>query len=219
MQGLLLKYRVPVAITRPEGASFRTHRQAFRAVYGTWGATYAEDERAIPCDFAPQVGLQCLSRSGGWSEVIALNTPVVLELWDEETAPFYGAITQMQRTTDGTPYYSLTIGSDTFWIQPRDLRDHWFGAYVLLWQAPPDYHGSLRLGDAHTSVRWLRQSLAQLMPELQIATNTSSFTENLHNAVLTFQQTEDLLADGVVGPLTWIRLSDRLDLPAPKLAP
>ena len=43
------------------------------------------------------------------------------------------------------------------------------------------------------------------------------FDPDLHSAVLAFQSAEGLLADGIVGPLTWIRLSDRLNLPQPKL--
>jgi peptidoglycan hydrolase-like protein with peptidoglycan-binding domain len=35
--------------------------------------------------------------------------------------------------------------------------------------------------------------------------------------VLAFQRREGLLADGIVGPMTWIRVGNLLDLPAPKL--
>ncbi len=205
------------AIVRPPGAGFATHRKAFQRVFEAWAAVYPDDETLIPCDFAPRVGLQCLRRSGGWSELETLNTPVVLELWDDDNAPFYGAITTTQAAGPDGRYYRLHIGEQVVLVQPRDLRDHWFGTYVLLWQTPPDYHGSLRLGDTHASVRWLRDSLATVQPDVAVGAADNRFDDALSSAVLTFQQRENLLADGVVGPLTWIKLSERLALPAPRL--
>ena len=202
---------------RPSGAGFATHRSAFQRVFETWGAAYPDDEPVIPCDFAPRVGLQCLRRSGGWSELESLNTPVVLELWDDQSAPFYGAITATEALGPDGQFYRLHIGDRAVLVRPRDLRDHWFGTYVLLWQTPPDYYGSLRRGDSHASVRWLRDSLASVQPDVTVGAADTFFDDALSSAVLTFQQRENLLADGVVGPLTWIKLSERLELPAPRL--
>ena len=43
------------------------------------------------------------------------------------------------------------------------------------------------------------------------------FDVDLEAAVLEFQAAEGLLTDGIVGPATWIRVADRLNLPAPNL--
>ena len=43
------------------------------------------------------------------------------------------------------------------------------------------------------------------------------FDPKLTQAVRRFQNEEGLVADGIVGPLTWISITDRLGLPAPKL--
>ncbi len=203
----------PADLSRPAGPTYAVRRLAYKAVFEAWGSSFDAESPQIPCDFAPSVGLQCLSRRGGWSEVNALNTPVIMELWDNEQAgPFYGALLSF----DGA-YYELRIGDRTERITPRDLRDSWFGAYVMLWQTPPDYHGSLREGDNHPSVRWLHERLQELVPDANLGPASSSFGPDLRDAVVEFQMTEGLLADGIVGPLTWIRLSDRLNLPAPKL--
>ncbi len=203
----------PADLSRPAGPTYAVRRLAYQAVFDAWGSSFDAQGAQIPCDFAPSVGLQCLSRRGGWSEVNALNTPVIIELWDNEQAgPYYGALLSF----DGT-YYDLRIGERTERITPRDLRDSWFGAYVMLWQTPPDYNGSLREGDNHPSVRWLHERLQELVPNANLGAPSSSFGPDLRDAVVEFQMTEGLLADGIVGPLTWIRLSDRLDLPAPKL--
>ena len=136
-----------------------------------------------------------------------------MELWDnEQVGPYHAALLGF----DGT-YFTLRIGTREEKVTPRDLRDNWFGAYVMLWQTPPDYYGSLREGDDHPSVRWLHERLLELATDPDLGPPSTRFGPQLHAAVMEFQTDEGLLADGIVGPLTWIRLSDRLNLPAPKL--
>ncbi len=66
-------------------------------------------------------------------------------------------------------------------------------------------------------MRWLHDRLSELRPDAQLGSTQTLFSAALSEAIIDFQQDEGLLADGIVGPLTWIRLSDRLNLPAPKL--
>ena len=202
----------PATLARPPGRTFDIHRAAYRAVFAAWSADYEVDNNLIPCDFAPQVGLQCLSRNGSWSEVTSLNSPVILELWDTQESPYYAALLGY----DGE-LYSLRVGQQDISVSPRDLRDAWFGTYVLIWQTPPGYSGSLREGDNHPTVAWLRERLAELDYPATATSVSSYFDDSLVAAVTNFQKDEGLLADGIVGPLTWIRLSDRLNLPAPTL--
>ena len=199
-------------IARPAGRTYEIQRRAYREVFAQWDAVYDIGSSQIPCDFAPSVGLQCLSRKGSWSEIGSLNVPVILELWDAQTSPYYAALL----ASDGARY-QIKVGEQTVVVTPRDLRDSWFGAYVVLWQTPPGYTGSLREGDDHSSVRWLHQHLQELRPQAGLAAPNEYFGSELRDAVIDFQRDEGLLADGIVGPLTWIRLSDRLNLPAPKL--
>lgn len=199
-------------IARPAGSTYEIQRRAYRAVFAQWGADYDVNSLQIPCDYAPSVGLQCLSRRGSWSEISSLNVPVILELWDEQASPYYAALL----ANDGARY-QISIGEQTVNATPRDLRDSWFGAYVVLWQTPPGYTGSLREGDDHPSVSWLHQRLQELRPQADLTVPKEYFGTELRDAVIDFQRDEGLLADGIVGPLTWIRLSDRLNLPAPKL--
>lgn len=201
-------------LARPSGSTYQIQRKAFRSLFALWGADYDTNSHLIPCDFAPLVALQCLRRNGGWSELNALNAPVVLELWDESSSPYYGVLTTKNENT-----YNLTIGSSQFRISQRDLRDSWFGAYILLWQTPPSYSGSLRQGDQHSNVAWLKSKLEEIDPDLVLTGNREYFGPELHDALREFQQSEGILADGIVGPLTWIHLAHRLGLPGPKLGP
>lgn len=203
----------PVIVERSDARSFLLQRQAYADVFELWGALYTTDPDLIPCDFAPQVGLQCLRRNGSWTELSKLNMPVVLELWDDASTPYYGAILG---SNDGR--FQLQIGQQSLWVQPRDLRDVWFGSYVMLWQTPPNYRGSLREGDQHTSVLWVRSTLADLNGTPDNDLNSTFFDLQLHQKVLAFQHDEGLLGDGVVGPLTWINLNRHVGNNGPKLS-
>lgn len=203
-----------VSLDRPLKGAYILQREAYQVLFAQWGVDYPPDQSGIPCDFAPQVGLQCLRRSGGWAEIEQLNTPVILELVDDLPTPFYATLLGTHAST-----YVIELDQQRMHVSRNDLRDHWFGTYILLWQTPPSYIGTLKQGTEHPSVRWLREKLAQLDPHKDIETTSHYFDSSLRDFVSQFQSAENLLADGMVGPLTWIRISARLDLPAPKLRP
>jgi general secretion pathway protein A len=203
-------------IHRPPMSSFTSQRRAYAAVFAAWGADYgAAPETTIPCNFAPSAGLQCLGLRGSWSDITRRNLPVVLELWDNQAGPYYAALTG---THDEN--LILQVGDETVTATPRALRDVWYGQYVLLWQTPPDYHGNIRPGDTHPTVGWLRDQLSELVStplETGQVPGAEFFGPDLEGAVREFQNAEGLLTDGIVGPATWIRVANRLNLPAPNL--
>ena len=201
-------------VRRPDMPAFRTQRLAFEEVFSRWGADLSSwTPGVIPCNFAPSAGLQCLSRTGSWSDIRGLNLPVVLELWDQGAAPYYGAVTALSEDNA----IVLRLGQERYSVTPADLQDAWFGSYVVLWQMPPDYQGTLKRGDRHASVRWLRRQLESLGMAPADEADPALFDAALQDAVMSFQREEQILADGIVGPTTWIRLGDRLELPGPKL--
>lgn len=194
-------------------SSFQSQRRAYAAVFSTWGADYhAAPASMIPCNFAPSAGLQCLGQRGTWRDIEATNLPVVLELWDSEGAPYFAAVTHMR---DGQ--LTLHLGDTVLTVKPQALRDVWFGQYVVLWQTPPQYRGSISRGNTHPTVNWLRVQLGALISDDLSSGQPEYFDPVLDAAVRNFQDSEGLLTDGIVGPATWIRLAARLDLPAPKL--
>ena len=201
-------------IERPEGGAFVNQRLAYGAVFERWGVTYDDVSAGqIPCDFAPSAGLQCLTERGNWSQIAQTDLPVVLELWDGQPSPFHAALLGMEAGT-----VVLRLGRETIRTTQRALRDQWSGTYVVLWQTPPGYYGSLRSGQNHETVGWLRQQLSVLIDRSLASPMPNLFDDNLHEAVLEFQAAEGLTPDGIVGPDTWIRLATRLNLPQPSLA-
>ncbi len=202
------------AVSRPAGSTFASRRQAYGAVFDRWGVDYRQAPvDQIPCDFAPSAGLQCLSSRGEWGQLDRVDLPVILELWDEQPAPYYAALLAME---DGR--VQLQLGDERFETTQRALREQWSGNYVVLWQTPPGYQGSLRTGQTHETVGWLRQQLAGLIESSLASPTPNRFDERLRDAVVEFQREEGLTPDGIVGPDTWIRLAHRLRLPQPSLA-
>ncbi len=204
---------VLATIQRPKMSSFESQRRAYAAAFAAWGADYdSAPATTIPCNFAPSAGLQCLGLRGTWSDIRRINLPVVLELWDSQAGPYYGAL--IARHGDKVV---LHVGDAELTTTPRALRDVWYGQYVLLWQTPPGYRGNLKSGDTHPTVGWLRDQLEGLVHMPLHSANPNFFDPDLEAAVLEFQDAEGLLPDGIVGPATWIRVAERLNLPAPNL--
>jgi general secretion pathway protein A len=110
----------------------------------------------------------------------------------------------------------LHLGDEQHVVVPEQLSDVWFGRFVAMWQTPPGYHGSLREGDEHSSVGWLRAQLANIVA-IAPSPVANRFDSSLYDAVTAFQRREGLVTDGVVGPDTWIRLADRSTQTTPKL--
>ena len=201
-------------ISRPRGNNFRNQRLAYAAVFERWGVAYdAASTDQIPCDFAPSAGLQCLTERGDWSRIAQMDLPVILELWDGRPTPFHAALIGMEEGK-----ILLGLGSETIETTQHALRDQWAGSFVVLWQTPPGYYGSLRTGQQHETVGWLRLQLSSLVDRSLASPMPNLFDENLQQAVREFQAEEGLTADGIVGPATWIRLATRLNLPQPSLA-
>jgi general secretion pathway protein A len=200
-------------VSRPPGSAYQSQRDAFSALFKAWGLDYPGSGRAmIPCDFAPTADLQCLSRKGSWRDVLALDLPVALELWDDEPNPFYAAVIRAN-----AEQLELVIGNQRLTVSPRALRSLWFGSYIVLWRTPPNYPGNLRRGDRHPTVGWLRRQLEPLLDQQLPSTMPEQFDSRLENAVRQFQLSKGLIVDGIVGPATWIHLGSALGLQTPSL--
>jgi general secretion pathway protein A len=202
----------PLHLTRPEGPSYLLLRRAFAKLFDLWNVEYDPEVKSIPCDVAPSVDLQCLLQRGSWDDMLSFNMPVILELWTEEPTPFYAVLSAYRDNR-----LTLNLEGREIHTTPAQLRDTWVGRYIVLWRMPPNYQGSLARGENKESVAWLREQLQQVM-NLDLSSETPvRFDTDLYDAVVAFQQSEQLLPDGVVGPATWIRLNQRLGLPQPSL--
>jgi general secretion pathway protein A len=199
------------SIARPAGLTpFETQRLAYRAVFARWGRPI--DESDIPCNSAVDVGLQCFRETGGWDALVRNDRPAVIELWDSRTEPFYAAAVGV---ADGV--IELIVGRDTVRATRATLERQWYGNSVVLWQMPPHYRGSLKLGDDDATVTWLREQLTAIGGEPLAAAAAQRFDQTLHDALVKFQRDAGLVPDGIAGPATWIALGRATGVDEPSL--
>ncbi len=199
--------------TRPDLTSAETQARAYAAAYDRWNADVGSvTADMIPCDLAPRVNLQCLGTTGTWQDIADYDLPAVIELWDTGTTPFYGTVIELEGEL-----VTLALGDQTLTLQTSTLANHWYGSFVILWRTPPDYAGSIRPGDRHPTVAWVRDTLAERERRVADSLDRSFFDPTLHEAVIAFQRDAGLPPDGVVGPSTWIALIRRADASLPRL--
>jgi general secretion pathway protein A len=190
-----------VRVARPPGIStHQTQLDAYAQVFARWQVPGTVT--GIPCNYAPNVGLQCLKQHGTWDDLLRLDRPVVLELWNDSATPYYGAL--LEASSENA---SLSIAGTQHSVDRRALDGSWFGTYIVLWQMPPDYNGNLRQGSQGVAVSWLRSQLTDYL-DLQLdATTPATFDSPLRGAVIRFQRQRGLRPDGIVGPATWIEIN------------
>jgi len=199
-------------IARPAGKpSAELQRDAYAAVFDRWGTPIQLSD--VPCNQAPQVGLQCLKLNGTWHDIERIDHPVVLELWDDRAEPYYAALLGHRDDV-----VSLRLGDRTVESTTAELGSHWYGSYIVLWQMPPDYRGALKLGDEGPSVAWLRQHLASALQIDLRAADPARFDDALQAALVRFQRENGMVPDGVAGPMTWIAMRARQPDATPRLS-
>jgi len=204
--------KAPDLLARPQGiASADSQRDAYAAVFERWNAPIQASD--VPCNHAPQVGLQCLKLNGTLQDIERLDHPVVIELWDDRAEPYYAAILAHR---DGR--VTAKLGGRSIDVGPEDLSGHWYGSYIVLWQMPPDYRGNLKIGDEGPPVAWLRQHLANTLHIDLRAPNPARFDDELQAALIRFQRENGMVPDGVAGPMTWIAMNSGSSNPMPRLS-
>jgi general secretion pathway protein A len=190
----------PKSLTRPpDSSTHQTQLDAYAQVFARWQVPGIVS--GIPCNHAPRVGLQCLKQTGTWDDLLRLNRPVVLELWNDSATPYYGAM--LEASNDVA---LLSIAGTEHSVGRQALDGSWFGTYIVLWQMPPDYNGNLSEGSVGVAVAWLRSQLGDFMGS-QLNPPSDTFDSTLRDAVIRFQRRQGLRPDGIVGPATWIEIN------------
>lgn len=186
---------------------------ALQALFAVWNLDYPADETADPAALAREEGLSYLSLRGSINDLRTLNRPVLLKLTGPRGESFHATLTALDEQI-----VTLRSGAEDYPVPVEDLVRHWFGEYELLWQPPPGYRRALIPGDRGVTVEWLvrRLDLLHQRPDRPVAGRV--YDETLYREVREFQADEGLDADGLVGPLTLIRLNNRTGGAQPRLS-
>jgi general secretion pathway protein A len=181
-------------------------RQALDVVLRAWQVPpLAAEEPATTADFthvAERRGLEHLALTGNTAMLRLLDVPVVLELQlPGATGPRYAALISMR---DGVPVLAVGDGAPAT-VKPALLERAWYGqAFVL----SRDFEG-LGPGTLDGHSRGARVSRLQgLLKRIGAYAGPESglFDPTTSAAVLDFQRSRYVSADGIVGRLTRVAL-------------
>lgn len=174
-------------------------REAMAQLLAVWGERTLIPHDGLPCDYVPQLNLQCLSEEGDWDDLRRYNLPAILTL----------------RSSTQTGYVVLrALEGDTATLDTQDAHGNplqldiekidtfWNGNFTLLWRLQTTLP-LIEPGMVGEPVIWLRQRLA-LAEGRTVADQSLSrvFDAVLKERVENFQRANNLRADGLVGQRT-----------------
>jgi len=169
-----------------------------------WRVASDLNQPASVCPALTGSAIQCtMTRSDVFDDIVGLGRPVLLDM----VSPDRFSATTLLMGFDGT---EALVWSDLGLVRVTagELASAWSGGYRYLWRAPEEWDGALSVGSSGAPVTIVANLFAtldgrELRPQ-------AVFSEDLAKRVRWFQESEGLVADGVVGEKTLLRLMDRL---------
>jgi general secretion pathway protein A len=204
-----LATRAPAPKPAPPVASAGYAREgdALRALASLWGQPLAAGD---PCQAALKANLRCYQGKGGLYELRLLDRPAVVALHDGArlTWAVLGAI--------GERSVTLLAGGQRQSVDLADFVARFDGAFTTLWKVPRGFREEVAAGDHGADVDWIAERLAQLnkvgAPQVD-----QPFDARTAALLREFQKKQNLKADGVAGPRTFMRLNQLSGVDEPRL--
>jgi general secretion pathway protein A len=173
-----------------------------------WGSEpLGADVLSLPqfSELLENTGFAVLSLEDASFELVeAIDRPTLVVLSAVDGAPRGGLLTAI----DGEVATLEGVSADPLRVPLSELAMYWSGRALIPWKDYATLPPLLGPGTTGPSVRWLQQSLASL--GLYEGAANGEFGAETLEAVRSFQEGEALTVDGWVGPLTLIRLYERL---------
>ena len=192
-----------------EGGFLHDYHGAFRDLFSTWDIRLPDDIE--PCDFASSKGLACQRISGDLGRLRLLDRPAVIDWHRDDGGMSYITVIAL----DGDSV-RVVAGEKTFDLPLTQFRQHWLDRFTILWRTPPAYRSDIVPGTAGPSAKWLNQRLARLDGSAE-SDISGIYDGTWVPRLRRFQRDAGLLADGVAGAQTLIRLNTELNEPGPRL--
>ncbi|WP_343732116.1 AAA family ATPase [Duganella sp.] len=182
---------------------------ALRQLAGLWGLTLVDGD---PCPTAARANLRCLPVKGTLEELRLLDRPAMLKLHDDPAAPNYVLLTALDEHTA-----TITTAGGKPQTLPLDaLNARYDGEFTTYWRAPRNWRDEVRGGDQGPDVDWLAKRLSQIY-DLKKPQENQPLDAPLRKRLIEFQTAQQLKADGVAGPKTFIRLYQLGGVQEPRL--
>ena len=182
---------------------------ALRQLAGLWGLALVDGD---PCASAARANLRCLQVKGGIDELRQLDRPAMLKLHDDPVAANYVLLTAL----DDKRATIVAAGGKPRTIGVEALSARLDGEFTTFWRAPRNWRDEVSSGDHGPDVDWLAKRLSQIY-DLKKPQENQPLDAALRKHLIEFQQAQNLKADGVAGPKTFIRLYQLGGVQEPRL--
>lgn len=186
---------------------FTTTEAAINQLLITWGRSRLYNH-SNTCNTIKALGLRCLNQRGTWENVLKLNRPVILEIRDVQNTPH-----QLLVTSANSQSVTVSVHSGVVQLPLAEVLSAWKGAYLVFWQPERMDSENLFWGSNAPAVIWLRQQLTTLEMNVEPEISSPLYDGDLVASVKNFQESQGILADGIVGSQTFLILNNALNLP------
>ncbi|PKB24050.1 ExeA family protein [Janthinobacterium sp. 64] len=200
---------VPATAPAPAPASVPDRNAVLRQLAAMWGEQLPAGDA---CQAGARAGLRCLHSRGGIAELRVLDTPAMLALRDGQGVEQLALLTRLQGETA-----TLMLDGKQQSLPLAQLAQRSDGSFTTFWRAPRSWRDEVPLGARGADVDWLAQRLAQQRGLPAPAANLPLDAE-MQGQLRAFQQSQNLRADGLAGPKTYIRLRQLGDNAEPRLS-
>ena len=194
---------VPLPVIVPD------RNAVLRQLAALWGEQLPDGDA---CQMAARAGLRCLQSRGGLAELRVLDRPAMLVLRGEAGTQQLALLTGVQGDTA-----SVQVDGRKDSIGVAELAQRSDGSFVTFWRAPRNWRDEVPVGARGADVDWLAARLAQLHGLPAPAANLPLDAE-LQRLLREFQHSQNLKADGLAGPKTFMRLMQLGDNTEPRLS-
>jgi general secretion pathway protein A len=197
------------SLPAPAVASVPDRNAVLRQLAALWGEQLPAGDA---CQAGARAGLRCLHSRGGIAELRVLDRPALLALRDAQGTEQLALLTRLQDETA-----TLMVDGKQQSLPLAQLAQRSDGSFTTFWRAPRSWRDEVPLGVRGADVDWLAQRLAQQQSLPAPAANQPLDAE-MQRLLRTFQQSQNLRADGLAGPKTFIRLMQLGDNSEPRLS-
>ena len=198
----------PAAVPPP--AVIAPDRNAvLRQLAALWGEQLPAGDA---CQAAARAGLRCLQSRGGIAELRVLDRPAMLSVRSDAGTQQLALLTGVQGDLA-----SLQIEGQARTMAVAELAQRSDGSFVTFWRAPRNWRDEVPVGARGPDVDWLAARLAQLHG-LPLPSANLPLDADLQRLLREFQHSQNLKADGLAGPKTFMRLMQLGDNTEPRLS-
>jgi general secretion pathway protein A len=182
----------------PSIAAFGSIDDALPELASLWDAKLPPG--AAPCLAALKANLHCYQGKGGLYELRLLDRPAILSL-HEGAQTGYVVLVKL-----GDTMATLRMNGASQEVSVAQLAARFDGQFTTLWAAPRGFREEVTASDAGADVDWIAARLAAINASKAPALG-QPFDTATRQQLRKFQAAQNLKADGVAGPRTYMRLN------------